>query len=103
MPKVTLTIPSVYETEGVRLLPGVNAVTEDQLARLTKNKHVMHDINAGVLIVGHKSTAAPVEAKAETVVADTDALVTLAQGDGRRKDVQDARATLEEMGINWNE
>jgi hypothetical protein len=97
MPEVTLTRPSVYEVNGVRLMPGVNTVTAEQLSRLMSNKHVAADFARGMLVKGGDTSADDEPA----VVDDADALVDLAQGDGRRSDVRSARATLEEMGIDW--
>lgn len=46
-------------------MPGANTITDDELARLTRNSGVQDDINAGVLIVGHKSKSAKPEPKDE--------------------------------------
>ena len=99
MKTITLTRPAPYQCEGVTLLPGKNEVSEQGIARLTRNKIVRRDIDAGILIIGHGSTApdpAPAPAPAPAPV-DMDALRELAEGDGRRKDVQEARAKLAEM------
>jgi hypothetical protein len=99
MTKVTLTVPSVYEVNGVRLLPGVNNLNEDQLARLTRNKLVMADIEAGTLVVGSAETAETIEGSADPI--DEAALIKAANGDARRKATQEARAALKAMGIDW--
>lgn len=107
MPEITLTRPSVYHSEGVRLLPGVNTVSDADFAKLSRNKIVQADINAGTLVVGHEAKSAPAEKpKAEAVTdqtVDTAALVELAQGDGRTTEVREAREALEAMGIDWDE
>jgi len=106
MPKITLTRPSVYESEGVRLMPGVNDVSDDDLAALNRNKIVRADMSAGILQVGHVSKPEPVAEPAPAPVkneTDTDALIELARGDGRTTEVREAREALEGMGIDWDE
>lgn len=103
MAKVTLTRPNVYETEGVRLLPGVNDVADNDLARLTANKIVQKDINAGAIIVHHTSKPDPEPETDVDEVAHTDALIELARGDGRTTEVREARDALESMGVTWDE
>lgn len=90
---ITLTRPAPYQCEGVTLIPGDNKVTPEQLAMLMRNPVVSKDINAGILKVGH-GDAEP--AKADDAI-DMDALRELADGDGRRKDVQEAREKLAEI------
>ncbi len=94
MKKITLTRPAPYQCEGVTLIPGDNTVTADQLAKLMRNPAVSRDINAGILKIGHGAAE-----KAEpTPAADgLDALRDIAAGDGRRRDVQEARAKLAEI------
>jgi hypothetical protein len=91
MPSVTLTQPTVYETEGVRLLPGANSITAAQLNRLMGNKHVAADFASGLLLVD----------KASAPANDVTALQEAARGDARRKATRDARAQLEAMGEVW--
>lgn len=97
MKTITLTRPAPYQCEGVTLIPGPNQVSAEDVERLTCNPLVMRDINAGILQIGHGSSEpAPVV----DVVArsdDLEALRELAAGDGRRKDVQEARAKLAEL------
>ena len=98
---ITLTRPAPYQCEGVTLIPGENTVTADQLARLMRNPAVSRDINAGILKIGHgapepKPEPTP-EPKPEPEADDLEALRKLAEGDGRRRDVQDARAKLAEI------
>ena len=95
MKTITLTRPAPYQCEGVTLLPGKNEVSEQDIARLTRNKIVRRDIDAGILIIGHGST--PPAPAPEPEPVDMDALRELAEGDGRRKDVQEARAKLAEI------
>ena len=102
MPQVTLTQPTVYEVSGVRLLPGANSVSDADFKKLQRNKLVMADIAIGTLVVSNATTE-PAQVKSEPVTNDAGDLVALAQGDGRKAEVKDARATLEEMGIDWNE
>ena len=101
MKTITLTRPAPYQCEGVTLLPGKNEVSEQDIARLTRNKIVRRDIDAGILIIGHGNAApapAPApEAEPAPVPDDMEALRELAEGDGRRKDVQEARAKLAEL------
>jgi hypothetical protein len=92
MPKITLTIPSVYETEGVRLLPGVNTITSDQLDALMRNGLVVADMDAGLLVLSDDNPAPTIDAAA---------LIEIAKGDARKSEVKDARAKLEEMGLDW--
>lgn len=90
---ITLTRPAPYQCEGVTLIPGDNTVTADQLAKLMRNPAVSRDINAGILKIGHGSPAPTPEPEADNL----DALRELADGDGRRRDVQEARAKLAEI------
>ena len=98
---ITLTRPAPYQCEGVTLIPGENTVTADQLARLMRNPAVSRDINAGILKIGHGAPAPKPEPKPELTpepeADDLEALRELAEGDGRRRDVQDARAKLAEI------
>lgn len=96
MKKITLTRPTVYESQGVRLMPGDNVVTADQLAALMRNKIVVQDINLGILRVGHGEAPSPAFEVAPD--DDIDALKALAAGDGRRADVKEARRRLAELG-----
>lgn len=52
---ITLTRPAPYQCEGVTLLPGRNQVSDDDIARLTRNPLVMRDINSGILQINHMS------------------------------------------------
>ena len=101
MKTITLTRPAPYQCEGVTLLPGDNQVTDADLAKLMRNPMVAKDINAGILKVGHGEAVQTPEPVAEPEPPATDdpieALRKLAAGDGRRKDVQEARAKLAEI------
>ena len=97
MKTITLTRPAPYQCEGVTLLPGENEVSEQDIARLTRNKIVRRDIDAGILIIGHGNAAPAPDAEPEPEPDDMEALRELAEGDGRRKDVQEARAKLAEL------
>lgn len=90
--KITLNKPSVYECEGVMLLPGDNDVKNAD--KFLANKIVQADIKAGII-----SLEAP---KPEPKI-DTDAMIAIAQGDGRTTEVREAREALEAMGIKWDE
>lgn len=66
---IELTVPSVYESEGVRLLPGKNEVDDKKAQKLLANKIVKLDIEAGKIVV---EKAKPVrKPKSETVEAET--------------------------------
>jgi len=93
MKKITLTRPAPYPFNGKTLIPGENTVNDDYIAVMMANPVVMADINAGILQIGHGQAAKEIEATA----VDLDALRELAAGDGRRKDVQEARARLAEI------
>lgn len=97
MKTITLTRPAPYQCEGVTLMPGKNQVPDDSVARLTRNKIVRRDIDAGILIIGHGNSAPLPEPAPAALPDDLDTLRELAEGDGRRKDVQEARAKLAEL------
>ena len=110
MKTITLTRPAPYQCEGVTLLPGDNTVPDRDVSRLVRNKLVRRDIDAGILIMGHGKTSEQVMAVEEmlaekassaaesaTLPDDMKSLRELAEGDGRRKDVQEARAKLAEL------
>ena len=99
MKTITLTRPAPYQCEGVTLLPGKNEVSEQDIARLTRNKIVRRDINAGILKVGHGEAVQTPEPVTEPPATHDpiEALRELAAGDGRRKEVQEARAKLAEI------
>ena len=58
MKKITNNLPTVYETEGVRLLPGENTVDDDKAKKLEANKHVRAAMERGDLAVS-KGAAMP--------------------------------------------
>ena len=99
MKTITLTRPAPYQCEGVTLLPGDNQVTDADLAKLMRNPMVARDINVGILKVGHGEAVQTPEPVAEPpkMQDPIEALRELAAGDGRRKDVQEARAKLAEI------
>jgi hypothetical protein len=96
---ITLTRPAPYPFGGKTLIPGDNRVDDEYLAELTANPAVQSDISAGILQIGHGAVVMPGSSLVEPAPApvDMDALRALADGDGRRKDVQEARALLAEM------
>ena len=49
--KVTLTVPNIYETEGVRILSGENFFESSEIVKLLANPIVKNDIKAGILII----------------------------------------------------
>lgn len=58
--QIELTIPTVYECEGVRLIPGMNEVADnDALAKFKANKLVKADIEAGVIVMPKPAKVEP--------------------------------------------
>jgi hypothetical protein len=49
--QINLNIPTVYECEGIRLLPGSNEVDEGKAKAFLANKLVQADIDSGKLEV----------------------------------------------------
>jgi len=94
---ITLTRPAVYQCEGVTLIPGENRVSSEDIERLTRNPLVMRDINIGILQIGHGSGEPAPVVEVVAPSDDLEALRALAAGDGRRKDVQEARAKIAEL------
>ena len=69
--QIELTIPTVYECEGVRLIPGMNEVADnDALAKFKANKLVKADIEAGVIVMP-KPAKAETKSEAKTEPKDT--------------------------------
>jgi hypothetical protein len=95
MPKIiTLTQSSGYNFPGFGgLKTGQNEVPDDVVAVAMKSRSVLKAVNAGILQIGHGQAAMEIDSTA----VDLDALRELAAGDGRRKDVQEARAQLAEI------
>lgn len=63
--KIKLNQPTVYQCEGVRLMPGVNDVNADSVKRLKANKMVAADFKSGLLEEVKGSSAKTEEPKAE--------------------------------------
>ena len=68
--KIKLNAPTVYQCEGVRLVPGANEVDDSAAEKLLKNPLVQADIKAGRLEVVDAKAEAAAAAKAK---ADADA------------------------------
>jgi len=63
--KIKLNAPSVYQCEGVRLVPGANEVDDSAAEKLLKNPLVQADIKAGRLEVVDAKAKADADAKAK--------------------------------------
>ena len=48
--KITLTAPSIYEYDGLTLLPGENEVDETAARKMLSNPTVKHAVDAGILV-----------------------------------------------------
>lgn len=70
--KIKLNQPTVYQCEGVRLMPGENEVNADSLKRLKANKMVAADFKSGLLeeVKGSSAKAEEPKAKAEESKAE---------------------------------
>ena len=102
MKTITLTRPAPYPFGGKFLVPGDNRVDDEYIAELMANPVALQDISAGILVIGHGApveldTQEPAPAPAPAPSDDLEDLRALAAGDGRRKDVQEARAKLAEL------
>jgi len=51
--KITLNKPSIYQVGRVRLLPGDNEISGNDVMKMMQNKIVQADIAAGILTVEH--------------------------------------------------
>lgn len=63
--KMKLNQPTVYETEGVRLMPGANDVDPKRAEKFLANKMVQADMKAGIIDVekrGRPAKSADAEA-----------------------------------------
>lgn len=49
--KINLNAPTVYECEGIRLMPGTNDIDEGKAEAFLSNKLVLADIDSGKLEV----------------------------------------------------
>jgi len=95
---VTLNRAASYNLPGFGALrPGANNVPDAIISRAKRSSVVAKDIRAKVLVL----SADQAEDGPESVVDDADELILLAQGDARKAEVKAARATLDEMGIDW--
>ncbi len=102
MKTITLTRPAPYPFGGKFLVPGDNRVDDEYIAELMANPVALNDISAGILVIGHGEpveldTREPAPAPAPAPSDDLEDLRALAAGDGRRRDVQEARAKLAEL------
>jgi hypothetical protein len=102
MKTITLTRPAPYPFGGKFLVPGDNRVDDEYIAELMANPVALQDISAGILVIGHGKpveldTQEPAPVPAPAPSDDLEDLRALAAGDGRRKDVQEARAKLAEL------
>ena len=95
---VTLTRGPSYNVPGFGALKlGDNEVSAEMLAAMTGNRTIARAISGGTIKIGHGNAAPAPEAEPEPEPDAMEALRELAEGDGRRKDVQEARAKLAEL------
>jgi hypothetical protein len=98
MKTVILTRGPSYNVPGFGALElGENKVSEEMLSFMASNRTICRAINAGILQIGHGSDEPAPVAEVVAPSDDLEALRELAAGDGRRKDVQEARAKLAEL------
>jgi hypothetical protein len=79
--KITLTKPTVYECEGVVLMPGDNEVPLNKAKKLLENKIVQRDVELGTIVLYRddkplhlrKSKAKPAKKTDDEIMAELEA------------------------------